>query len=238
MSDSRFVENKGIDEKDFHSIYSHRIQAGAITSDKINKNAVTELKISDGAVSKNKLAKNSVTPDKVDMNHVYDMKGIRNTLDDLSLHGKNSISLRGKSLNIDVSNSVSVSSVMKCNNSILSQSIILKSSLYLGGGDKNITPEEILSGITYIGGASGGGSYVVFPGTSNVINLLSYKGIKSKQGFRFPEILISNTSATDNITIQAGTGETILGTDIILPETNAKIIYLLVDDNDSRIIVL
>ena len=71
-----------------------------------------------------------------------------------------------------------------------------------------------------------------------IINLISYKGIKSKEGFRFPEILISNTSATDNITIQAGAGETILGTDTILPETNAKIIYLLVDDNDSRIIVL
>lgn len=81
------------------------------------------------------------------------------------------------------------------------------------GGAQTITADELIRGYTYTA-AAGGAVALTLPGADAVQAELATRNITSAAGMRLPPIII-DVSDANNLTVTAGTGETILGSPVV-----------------------
>ena len=103
------------------------------------------------------------------------------------------------------------------------------------GGTGTITAAQLIAGFAY-SGAAGGSVGLTFPGTDTVQTALAAMGVTSAAGTMLPPIPVF-VSDSNNLTVTAGTGETVRGTAAINNET-AIIYYVFTGAATADIIVV
>ena len=96
-------------------------------------------------------------------------------------------------------------------------SIIQGTTVETGGTGASITAAQIIHGYAYVG-AAGGSVALTLPGADAIQTALSNIGITSAAGTRLPPLIVEVTDAND-LTVTAGTGETVHGTAAINNKT-------------------
>ena len=121
--------------------------------------------------------------------------------------------------------------VTRLNGGTVTQGTVVDTS----DGAQNISAAELINGYMYLG-AAGGGVALTFPGADAVKTALAAMGISTAAGTRLPPVIVEVTDA-NNLTVTAGTDETVHGTAAINNGT-ATIHYVYTSDSLAAVVVV
>ena len=113
-------------------------------------------------------------------------------------------------------------------------SITQGTTVETGGGAKTITAAQIINGYAYVG-AAGSSVALTLPGADAIQTALAAMGITSAAGTRLPPLIVEVTDAND-LTVTAGTGETVHGTAAVNNKT--AIIHYIFTGADSAVAIV
>mgnify|MGYP006906343768 FL=1 len=113
-------------------------------------------------------------------------------------------------------------------------SITQGTTVETGGGAKTITAAQIINGYAYVG-VAGSSVALTLPGADAIQTALAAMGITSAAGTRLPPLIVEVTDAND-LTVTAGTGETVHGTAAVNNKT--AIIHYIFTGADSAVAIV